>query len=141
IEKALAESLKNKTSKEAKEELLETVEYDISRLKNMERFQEMHKYIGFFYEDPKSLLDYLPSDGLLISEEMGRIQETATNLDTEEAEWYSSLLESNRMVKDTHFSFDWQTVMEKMKQQRIYMSVFLRHIPNTQPENIINLTS
>lgn len=141
IEKALAESLKNKTSKEAKEELLETVEYDISRLRNMERFQEMHKYIGFFYEDPKSLLDYLPSDGLLILEEMGRIQETATNLDTEEAEWYSSLLESNRMVKDTHFSFDWQTVMEKMKQQRIYMSVFLRHIPNTQPENIINLSS
>ncbi|MCM3740048.1 transcription-repair coupling factor [Oceanobacillus luteolus] len=141
IEKALAETLKNKTSKSGKEELVETIEHDISRLKNMERFQEMYKYIGFFYESPKSLLDYLPDDGLIVLEEMGRIQETATNLDTEEAEWYSSLLEANRMVKDSRFSFDWQIVLEKMKQQRIYMSVFLRHIPNTQPENIINLSS
>lgn len=141
IEEALANSLKNKTSKEAKEELIETIEYDISRLKSMERFQEMYKYIGFFYEEPKSLLDYLPDNGLLVLEEMGRIQETATNLDTEEAEWYSSLLEANRMVKDSYFSFDWQTVMDKMRQQRIYLSVFIRHIPNTQPENIINLSS
>lgn len=141
IEKALAESLKNKTSKEAKEELLETIEYDISRLKGMERFQEMYKYIGFLYENPASLLDYLSDDGLIVLEEMGRIQETAANLDTEEAEWYSNLLEANKMVKGSRFSFDWHTILEKMNQQRIYMSVFLRHIPNTQPENIINLSS
>ncbi len=141
IEKALAESLKNKTSKVAKEELVETIEYDITRLKNMERFQEMYKYIGFFYEEPMSLLDYLPEDSLIILEEMGRIQEAATSLDQEEAEWYASLLESNRMVKGSRFSFDWQTVLDKMNKQRIYMSVFLRHIPNTQPENIINLSS
>ncbi len=59
IEKALAETLKNKTSKSGKEELVETIEHDISRLKNIERFQEMYKYIGFFYENPASLLDYL----------------------------------------------------------------------------------
>ncbi|MHA6252902.1 transcription-repair coupling factor [Oceanobacillus sp. CAU 1775] len=141
IEKALAESLKNKTSKEAKTELLETVEYDIDRLKAMERFQEMYKYIEFLYKEPASLLDYLSKDGLIILEEMSRIQETATNLDAEEAEWYSSLLEANKMVKGSSFSFDWLTVLEKMKQQRIYMSVFLRHIPNTQPQNIINLSS
>lgn len=141
IEKSLAESLKNKTSKEGKNELLETVEYDIDRLKGMERFQEMYKYIEFFYQEPASLLDYLADDGLIILEEMSRIQETATSLDAEEAEWYSSLLEANKMVKGSSFSFDWLTVIEKMKQQRIYMSVFLRHIPNTQPENIINLSS
>lgn len=141
MEQALAESLKNKTSKEAKEELLETIEYDISRLKEMERFQEMYKYIGFLYENPASLLDYLSDDGLIVLEEMSRIQETAVNLDTEEAEWYSNLLEANKMVKGSRFSFDWHTILGKMTHQRIYMSVFLRHIPNTQPENIINLSS
>ena len=141
IEKALAESLKNKTSKQAKEELIEIIEHDVSRLKNNERFQEMYKYIGFFYEEPKSLLDYLPSDCLIFLEEMGRIQETAVNLDKEEAEWYLSMLEANRMVKDSRFSFDWDMVLERMNKQRIYMSVFLRHIPNTQPENIINLST
>src|SRR5690625_5358561 len=74
-------------------------------------------------------------------DEMSRIQETATSLDQEEAEWYSSLLMASRMVKNGDFSFDWTTVWNKIDHQRIYMSMFLRHIPNTQPENIIDLSS
>ncbi|WP_042220777.1 transcription-repair coupling factor [Oceanobacillus manasiensis] len=141
LEEALAVSMKNLKSSEAKEMLNEAVSHDIDRLKNLERFQEMYKYIGFLYQEPASLLDYLPDNGLIIMDEMSRIQETAINLDTEEGEWYSSLLESNRMVKNSTFSFDWNQVWEHLRHQRLYMSVFLRHIPNTQPQNIINLSS
>ncbi|MGP4109176.1 transcription-repair coupling factor [Virgibacillus sp. L01] len=141
VENALSDSLTKLKKPEAKETLIEVIEHDIERLKNLERFQEMYKYIGFLYNNPASLLDYLPSNGMVIMDEMSRIQETATHLDSEEAEWYSSLLESNKMVRGSKFSFDWHTVWEKMTQQRLYMSVFLRHIPNTQPQNIINLSS
>ncbi|WP_010649005.1 transcription-repair coupling factor [Oceanobacillus massiliensis] len=141
LENELAATLKKMKKPEAKEQLIEVMEHDITRMKNLERFQEMYKYIGLLYSKPASLLDYLTQDGLIILDEMSRIQETATNLDTEEAEWYSSLLEGNKMVRNSQFSFDWNTVLETMNQQRIYMSVFLRHIPNTQPENIINLSS
>jgi len=141
IEAALAETLTSMKSPTEKEELLATMSYDIERLKNHEYFQEMHKYVGFMYEEPASLLDYLPRDGLLIMDEMSRIQETATSLDQEEAEWYSSLLMASRMVKNGDFSFDWTTVWNKIDHQRVYMSMFLRHIPNTQPENIIDLSS
>src|SRR5690625_5924782 len=101
----------------------------------------MHKYVGFIYEEPDSLLDYLPRNGLLIMDEMSRIQDTATSLDHEEAEWYSSLLMTNRMVKGGSFSFDWTTVWDKIDHQRLYMSIFLRHILNTQPDNTIDLSS
>ncbi|MBY7141611.1 transcription-repair coupling factor [Virgibacillus sp. NKC19-3] len=141
LENALAESLSKMTDAEGKEVLTETIEQDIARLRNAEHFQEMYKYIGFLYENPASLLDYLPSNGLIIFDEMNRIQETATNLDTEEAEWYGSLLESNQMVRNSTFSFDWHSVWHHIHHQRLYMSVFLRHIPNTQPQNIINLSS
>ncbi|MFD2045570.1 transcription-repair coupling factor [Ornithinibacillus salinisoli] len=141
LEIALAETLKKMKSSEAKEALVEEIEHDISRLRNLEHFPEMYKYIGFLYENPASLLDYLPSNGLIVLDEMSRIQETATNLDMEEAEWYSSLLETNKTVKGSKFSFDWYTIWGNMHAQRLYMSVFLRHIPNTQPQNIINLSS
>ncbi|MBP2078528.1 transcription-repair coupling factor [Oceanobacillus polygoni] len=141
LEEAYAATLKKMKASSAKEKLIEVIEQDITRLKNLERFQEMYKYIGFLYENPASLLDYLDSDGLIMLDEMSRIQETATNLDMEEGEWYSSLLESGQMVRNSRFSLDWDTVVGMMKQQRIYMSVFLRHIPNTQPQNIINLSS
>src|SRR5699024_1699162 len=111
-----------------KDQLIKRIEHDITRLKAAERFSEINKYIGFFYEKPASLLDYLPKDGLIILDEMSRIQETATNLDLEESEWYSSLLESNQMVKDSQFSFDWPAIWSSLDHQRIYLSVFLRHI-------------
>ncbi|RDW15307.1 transcription-repair coupling factor [Oceanobacillus arenosus] len=141
LEEALAQTLKKVKTTAVKEELVSAMEQDISRLRNLERFQEMYRYIGFFYNEPASLLDYLPKDGFVILDEMSRIQETASNLDTEEAEWYSNLLESGKMVQNSRFSFDFHTVQDKMRQQRLYMSVFLRHIPNTQPQNIINLSS
>jgi len=142
LEGALATTLKKLKVTNTKEHLMEVIEHDISRLKNLERFQEMYKYIGYLYGEPASLIDYLPEDGLIMLDEMTRIQETATNLDTEEAEWYSSLLEAGKMVQNSSFSLDWNTVLGMMmNQQRIYMSVFLRHIPNTQPQNIINLSS
>ncbi|HLR79510.1 MAG TPA: transcription-repair coupling factor [Bacillota bacterium] len=141
LEVALGDTLaKMKTSAE-KETLIETMENDIDQLKNAERFQEMYKYVGFLYDQPASLLDYLPAHGIVILDEMSRLQESALNLDTEEAEWYSTLLEANRMVKGSQFSFDWQTTLDKIKHRRLYMSVFLRHIPNTQPQNIVNLSS
>ncbi|WP_284140725.1 MULTISPECIES: transcription-repair coupling factor [unclassified Virgibacillus] len=141
LEQALAKTLKTMEASEVKETLAETISYDIERLKSLEHFQELNKYIGFLYERPASLLDYLPANGIVLLDEMSRIQETATTLDTEEAEWYSSLLESGKMVKDSSFSFDWITTWSKIDHPRIYMSVFLRHIPNTQPQNIINLSS
>jgi transcription-repair coupling factor (superfamily II helicase) len=141
LEDALAVTLKKMKKSETKEHLVEVMEEDISRLKNIERFQEMYKYIGYFYDEPASLLDYLTKDGLVILDEMSRVQETAVNLDTEEAEWYSSLLETGKMVQNSRFSYDWQTIIDHMSQQRLYMSVFLRHIPNTNPENIVNLSS
>ncbi|WP_026908538.1 transcription-repair coupling factor [Paucisalibacillus globulus] len=141
LEEALINTLKKMKSKESKEELVEAIEGDIERLKSLDHFKEMHKYIGFFYDKPASLLDYLPTNGFIILDEMSRIQETATNLDHEEAEWYSSLLEANKMVAGGRFSFDWHSVFINMNATRIYMSVFLRHIPNTNPQNIVNLSS
>ncbi|WP_010094866.1 transcription-repair coupling factor [Ornithinibacillus scapharcae] len=141
LEEALSTTLKKLKTPEAKEMLVEAIEPDIARMKNLEHYQEMQKYIGFFYDKPASLLDYLPQDGLIILDEMSRIQETATNLDHEEAEWYSSLLEVNKMVAGSRFSLDWHSVWENMNQPRIYLSVFLRHIPNTNPQNIVNLSS
>ncbi|MRH44989.1 transcription-repair coupling factor [Aquibacillus halophilus] len=140
LEQELAESLKKLNNKEEKEKLSESIQYDIERLKQMNRFQEMYKYAFYFYEKPASLLDYLPKDGLIILDEMSRIQETAIRLDEEEAEWHHSVLQSNQMVRNLSISYDWHDVWSKMEQPRLYLSVFLRHIPNTNPQNIVNMS-
>ncbi|UOR10685.1 transcription-repair coupling factor [Halobacillus amylolyticus] len=141
LEEALSHSLQKLSKEEAKETLHTHVERDIERLQNREHFQDMYKYIGYFYDQSVSLLDYLPKNGLIVLDEMSRIQETAGRLDQEEAEWHNSLLEVNQIVRDLRISFDWHDTWENMKQPRLYMSVFMRHIPNTHPQNVINVSS
>lgn len=141
LEKALASSLKKIKSSTDKEKLLETIQYDIDRLKAAESFNDMYKYTSYFYEKQTSLLDYLSPEGFLIFDEIGRIQEAAEHLDVEEAELYTSLLEQQQVVSDMKLSFSWSDIREKATQQRLYMSLFLRHIANTQPENIINTST
>lgn len=141
LEKSLANTLKKMKASDAKERLMQEIEHDIERLKDGESFQEMYKYSSFFYDQPTSLLDYIPKDGLIILDEMARIQEAAQNLDAEEAELHQSLLEQQQIVSDMTFSFDWEDLKGKLNRQRVYMSLFLRHIPGTQPQNIVNISS
>ncbi|GAB2564062.1 transcription-repair coupling factor [Gracilibacillus alcaliphilus] len=140
IEAALSHSIKKIKNKADQQTLMETIRNDIDRLEQCERFEGMKKYVSFFYDNQYSLLDYLPEDGLIILDEMSRIQETASHLDTEEQEWFKDNLQRGKVVHDAHLSFDWHTVWQNMKQTRIYMSVFLRHIPNTAPANIVSIS-
>jgi len=141
LEKHLASALKKMKNTEDREKLMEQMEYDIDRLRNNEIFQEMYKYSMFFYEQRYSLLDYLPEDSLVIIDEMSRVQEVAHSLDTEEAELYESLLEQRQIAPGMTFSFDFEDVWAKKHYQTIYMSLFMRHIKGTQPQNIVNVSS
>ncbi|MDX8047537.1 transcription-repair coupling factor [Gracilibacillus sp. S3-1-1] len=141
LEQSLSDTLKKMKNTADQQVLTETITADIDRLNQCERFQEMRKYASFFYEDNYSLLDYLPEDGLLVLDEMSRIQETAAHLDTEEQEWLKDNLERSKAVRDIKLSFDWQHVWNNMSGQKLYLSVFLRHIPNTNPANIVSVSS
>ncbi len=140
LEQSLNKTVKKIKNKSDQQVLTETITADIDRLDHCERFQEMRKYASFFYDNNYSLLDYLPEDGYIILDEMSRIQETASHLDNEEQEWLKDNLQRGKAVSDSRLSFDWHQVWGNMKQQRLYLSVFLRHIPNTNPSNIVNLS-
>ncbi|MGM8215707.1 transcription-repair coupling factor [Bacillaceae bacterium W0354] len=141
LKKLLAKSLEKIKDSEEKEKLRESISYDIERLEQGEFFPDALKYISLFYNQLHSLLDYLPKETIVILDEMGRITETAERLDREEANFYTELLENHAIVQGLTMTFDWQSVLKKMIHQKIYLSLFLKHIPNTKPENIVNISS
>ncbi|HLS35628.1 MAG TPA: transcription-repair coupling factor [Bacillota bacterium] len=142
LETSLANTLKKLPASQNEEQLIENIQADIEQLKSEESFEQMYKYMNFYYEKPASLLDYVPEEGLILLDELSRIQETAKNLDEEEAEHVTNLLEMNQMIKDAELSFNWSTIWTGLaNKQRIYFSMFLRHITNTQPQNVINISS
>ncbi|WP_058305652.1 transcription-repair coupling factor [Gracilibacillus massiliensis] len=140
LEQSLDDTLKKVKNKSDQQVLTETIHADIDRLNQCERFQEIRKYASFFYKKTYSLLDYLSSDGLIVLDEMSRIQETANHLDDEEHEWLKDNLQRGKAVRDMKLSYDWLEVWNNMEQQKLFLSVFLRHIPNTNPVNIVNVS-
>lgn len=141
LEELLQQATKKMKASEAKTQLIDTIKGDLAMLEAAEKFQEMYKYSELFYDQPYSLLDYLPDDGLLFIDEYNRVQEAATNLDMEESSIIEVLLEKHELLPQLRLSFDWVAIRNKMKQQRIYLSLFLRHIAGTHPENIVNLSA
>src|SRR5690625_1429742 len=141
LEEGLADSLANLQDSKTKHELHQNISGEIELLRTGELIENIYKYNRYFYDQPASLLDYLGEDGYIMLDEIGRIQESAEHLDQEEAELIESLLEGQKLVRDLNLSYDWHTIWANMTQQKIYLSVFLRHVANTSPKNIVNVSS
>ncbi|MFP7446957.1 transcription-repair coupling factor [Bacillus infantis] len=140
LEKGLSASLKKLKDEKAKELLAQNIGYELEQLRNRQRPEQMFKYLSYAYESNNSLLDYLPQDGLIFIDEISRVQEMNESLEKEEAEWYTSLLGEGKIVHDVKISHSLKEFIARSYQPIVYMSLFLRHVPNTNPQNIINVS-
>ncbi|WP_163102906.1 transcription-repair coupling factor [Peribacillus alkalitolerans] len=140
LKSGLSTSLKKLKTDKSKELLAQNISYELEQLNTGIRPEQIYKYLSLAYEKPASLLDYLPSQGIVVLDEISRIQEMAESLEKEEAEWYTSLLAEGAIVHDVKISHDLQDLVPKSRHQYIYMSLFLRHVPFTSPQNIVNFT-
>ncbi|MCM3762583.1 transcription-repair coupling factor [Alkalihalobacillus oceani] len=140
LTEGLAKTLKEVRAKETKEKLSQNISYEIGQLKQGSTFQGMYKYMSLYYEGEHSLLSFLPANAVLIVDELARVKEMAESLDKEEAEWNIALLEQGEIIHDVSMSV---AVFEQLKHSHypiIYLSLFLKHVAQTNPENVISIT-
>jgi len=140
LEEGLRTSLDRMKSEKSKNLLLQNVGSEVEQLKSGLKIDTIFKYSSLSYDNPASLLDYLPNDGLVFLDEISRIQEIASSLENEELEWFTNLLDEGEIVHDVQLSFSFNQLMTASKKSMVYMSLFLRHVPHTNPQNIINFT-
>lgn len=129
VEQALGESLSKIKSEELQQRLLSEIMGDIGLMKDGIVPDTMKKYASFSDEASAALIDYFPSDGLVMFDEIGRIQETVVTLESEEQEFQLSMLEDGKMLHETKLSWKYDQVTSRMKQQRLYLSLFTRAVP------------
>ncbi|WML41885.1 transcription-repair coupling factor [Neobacillus sp. OS1-2] len=140
LETGLAHSLKKLKDDKAKIQLNQNISHDLEQLKHGQKPDQVYKYLSLAYDQPASLLDYLPRNGLVFIDEISRVQEMNDSLVKEEAEWYTGLLGEGQIIHDLHISHDLQAMLQKKEFPILYMSLFLRHVANTSPQNIINIS-
>ncbi len=101
----------------------------------------MNKYCSCFYSKPGTLIDYLPKNTLVILDEPTRLQESEEGYKRDELEWQTSLIQTGEYLSDLSLSITLEEWKETLGRPVIYLSLFLRQTPYTQPQNIVNFTS
>ena len=139
LESGLSKSLKKIKDDKVKEQLVETIGYELEQLKQGNKPDQIFKYLSLAYEKPASLIDYLPENGLVVLDEISRIQEFNDSLEKEEAEWYTDLISQGQIIHDVKFAHNMPELIAHSKRPFVYLSLFLRHVPHTNPQNILNL--
>ncbi|GIO35018.1 MULTISPECIES: transcription-repair coupling factor [Paenibacillus] len=137
----LEEQLGKMTDRQAKLRLTEEMNREMELLREHVYFPEIYKYISLLYPERKTLYDYMPKDTLLILDEPARLLETARQLERDEAEWNLHLLQNGKTLPQLHLSVENEAVLYHRPFQTIFMSIFLRQVPHTQPQNILNFIS
>ena len=126
LETALADSLAQVQSEDVKTLLYENVTADIELLRAGELPEYTNRYGSLLYDNPASLGDYFAHDGLVIYDELGRVQEVMEAWENEEQEWFLSLIEAGKMVHAVKPSFTLKEMMANLKQQTLYFALFSR---------------
>jgi transcription-repair coupling factor (superfamily II helicase) len=140
IEKGLSASLKKIKQDKVKTLLAQHIGYELEQLRMGQKPEQIFKYLSLAYDQVNSLLDYLPAESMVFIDEISRVQEMNDSLEKEEAEWYTSLLGEGQIIHDVKISHQLLPLLQKATLPVIYLSLFLRHVPNTNPQNIINVS-
>jgi transcription-repair coupling factor (superfamily II helicase) len=134
----LEKQLEKMSDRPAKERLTSEISREIELLRQNVYFPEIYKYISLLYPERQTLLDYIPRDTLLLMDEPNRLAETARQLERDEAEWSTHLLQQGKSLPGFMLAIPAEQALYPKGLQTIYLSLFVRQIPHTQPQNIVN---
>lgn len=132
--------LEKMSDRVAKDRMQEEIGSEIEKLKQQLYFPEIYKYISLLYPERQTILDYIAEDAVLIIDEPTRIIETARQLERDEAEWATHLLQNGKSLQGFVLSRNTDEILYTRSFPTVFMSLFLRQIPHTQPQNIVNFT-
>lgn len=134
----LERQLEKMADRQAKERLKTEITREIDDLRQNMYFSEIYKYISLLYPERQTLFDYMPKDTLLIMDEPNRLAETARQLERDETEWSTHLLSQGKSLPGFTLAVPAEQALYPRTFQTVYLSLFVRQIPHTQPQNIVN---
>lgn len=135
----LERQLERMSDRQAKERLQTEISREIDFLRQNVYFSEIYKYISLLYPERQTLLDFMPKDTLLVMDEPNRLTETARQLERDESEWTTHLLQQGKSLPGFVLALEAEQALYPKSFQTVYLSLFVRQIPHTQPQNIVNV--
>ncbi|THF74486.1 transcription-repair coupling factor [Cohnella fermenti] len=130
--------LSKMADRQAKEKLRSEIAREIDLMRQNVYFSEIYKYISLLYPERQTLLDYVPKDTILLMDEPNRLGETARQLERDEMEWTTHLLQQGKSLPGFVLALGAEQSLYPKAFQTVYLALFVRQIPHTQPQNIVS---
>ncbi len=137
-EEYLLEEVEKVKDQKIKELYVSNISWEIEQLKQGNHFSGINKYVPILFPKKSTFLDFIDNESIIIFDEPKRIYETAKQIENEVNELKVTLIKQGEYLPQLEVSSSYHEFMMSHSKQVIYLSLFLRQIPNTSPENIIN---
>lgn len=141
LEQKVGEALPNIRDKAVREKVMEKIGWDREQILQGHVFPGIYKYLSLLYPQYESLRDYMRQDTIVIIDEPSRVADSSKQLEKDEAEWKTALIQEGEYVSTIKLAFDYDEVVHAGPSGILYFSLFLRQVPGTQPQNIVNFNS
>ncbi|EME3572721.1 transcription-repair coupling factor [Enterococcus faecium] len=100
--------------------------------------EEAKFYSDLLYQESVTILDYFPSNSLLVVDDYQRIMETNREIEREAAEWQTQKISELRVFSEQTFSADIQKIVQKEKFTTTFFSLFQKGMGNLRFQAIHN---
>lgn len=139
LQKSYDRQLKSSDDKDIKENLQTNFGQTIEELSEGIRPENIGRIADYLFEHPKSLLDYLDSDDVIIFNEYNRLIEQSNDSQAENQSWLASQLEFGKALPEQKIRQSFADLIKDNKLAQIYLSAFqqgMGHIRLNQLQNV-----
>ncbi|MCL6473142.1 MAG: transcription-repair coupling factor [Firmicutes bacterium] len=94
----LARKIVERSASQFKGAFTDLLEEEIGKIKDLQYFEGIDKYLPFFYEDTATILDYLPQGGIIIVDEPEETAQTAELYLEQQFSYVAHLIEQGAII-------------------------------------------
>lgn len=136
----VARELKAKDRAKAADRLRTKIENHLVKLQNSGYFDGIEQYITYFYDEPSTLLDYFPSEGLLFWDEPENVVSSGDSL-LKELQGYQTelLLQGDILPGQVQIYWTVKDILRKHSLNIIALSAFSRRLPHIPVSGTTNV--
>ncbi|MDR3240623.1 MAG: transcription-repair coupling factor [Lactobacillaceae bacterium] len=100
---------------------------------------EIRQYLNYLYPEKTGLLDYLPTQGLVVYDDYPRALENAKQAQLDSAEWWADHLAENQVLPNPDFGFELANLAADDEHASLVVSPLQRGIGNLRQTSLTNL--
>ncbi|QBO37455.1 transcription-repair coupling factor [Periweissella cryptocerci] len=106
-----------------------------------ERNAELVLYLKSFYDHVASVADYLAADGMLLFDDLTRIQDTEQKILETEGQWVAEQLAKDAILPDMEFGHRLLDIVHNHEQAQILIAQFQKGIGNLKLSNLVQINT